>query len=432
MKILLINHYAGAHKYGMEFRPLYFAREWKNAKNDVVIIASDKSHIRAKNPNFESADLSKIVGLDPRKFKEESIDGVKYIWCKTPAYEGNGFGRVYNIFIFLVRLFQLSFWLSKNFPADVIITSSTYPMDIFPARWMKFVFSFFGKRSQQSKIIYEVHDLWPLSPIELGGMSRWHPFILWVQGAEDLAYRWADQVVSMLPKTKEYMVSRGMMPEKFAYIPNGIDFSEWESDRDKLVSISFVKAINEIKSKYALTVAYFGTHGLANALESFIEAARLAALENISVAFVLVGSGPDKKNLEMLAKKLNLTNTFFLDPISKAEIPNALQLFDLLYVGLQKQKLFRFGISPNKLIDYMAAAKPILFAIDAGNDPVLEAGCGYSVLPEQPEAVVNAIKSFQKTTQEERKQMGLRGYHFVRSNHDYKDLADKFIKIMRN
>ena len=430
MKILLINHYAGAHKYGMEFRPLYLAREWTKVNNEVVIVASDQSHIRANNPDFKSKEMKPLQGLDSQKFRTEKIDDIQYIWCKTPEYSGNGMGRVFNIFVFLIRLFQLSFWLGRNFLADVIITSSTYPMDIFPARWMKFVFSKFGRRTKPTKLVYEVHDLWPLSPIELGGMSPWHPFILWIQGAEDLSYRWADQVISMLPKTKEYMISRGMRPNKFSYVPNGIDFAEWDSDSKSLLNLNFQKQAAEIKSGFTLTVAYFGTHGLANALVSFVEAAELALEKKLSIAFILVGTGPDKSTLVQLAKSKKLTNIFFLEAISKSEIPNALQLFDILYIGLQKQKLFRFGISPNKLIDYMAAAKPILFAIEAGNDPVLENSCGLSIMPEDPVAIVEALVKFSTLAVSERKNMGMRGRAFARENHDYRVLAGKFLKII--
>lgn len=420
MRILLINHYAGAHKYGMEFRPLYLARNWVAAGHEVTILAADQSHIRAKNPQFGSSDLQIVQGLPEEKFQAEMIEGVRYIWCKTPFYKGNGLRRVINICIFLLRLFQMIGWLKNQFPADVVVTSSTYPMDIFPAKWMK--------RNWNTKLIYEVHDLWPLSPIELGGMSRSHPFILWVQMAEDLSYRWSDKVISMLPKAKDYMVSRGMPSAKFYYLPNGIDFGEWASDENIPVNIKFEKSVLEIRKNFKTLVGYFGTHGLANALESYLEAAELSEKEGLSVAFVLVGTGPDKLALQKKVSDRKLKNVFFLDPIAKSEIPKGLQLFDLLYIGLQRQSLFRFGISPNKLIDYMAAAKPILFAIDAGNNPVLEAGCGFSVPPEDPIALVAAVKKFETTTVEQRKQLGENGLRYVRANHDYQVLAAKFLQ----
>ncbi|MFD2270333.1 glycosyltransferase [Undibacterium arcticum] len=112
--------------------------------------------------------------------------------------------------------------LAQSFKPDVVIASSTYPMDIWPARRIA--------KLAQAKLVYEVHDLWPLSPMELGGMSKWHPFIMLVQAAEDYAYRHADVVISMLPKVQEYMQSRGLAPHKLHIVPNGIDPTEWLAD----------------------------------------------------------------------------------------------------------------------------------------------------------------------------------------------------------
>ena len=420
MNILLINHYAGGPQYGMEFRPLYLAREWVKLGHRVMIVAADQSHVRNRNPNIQTEAYKEIDGLRKSKFKSEEVDGVQFVWCKTPPYLGNGIGRVLNILVFLIRLFQMSFWLKKSFKPDHIITSSTYPMDIFPARFIQ-------KVCHPAQLVFEVHDLWPLSPIELGGMSRLHPFILWVQWAEDLSYRWANHVVSMLPLTKEYMISRGMQAAKFYHIPNAIDFEEWDETINADSNLEFESQIREIKKNHDLSIAYFGTHGLANALKYFIDAAEMALKQNLSIAFILVGNGPEKQSLIDRAMQKNISNIFFMNPIRKTEIPSALKLIDILYIGLQNQSLFRFGISPNKLIDYMAAAKPILFAIESGNNPVLESNCGYAVKAEDTQAIIEGLKKFMKLSEKERQVMGQNGFAFVKLNHDYKILANKFL-----
>src|SRR5690606_6102044 len=104
------------------------------------------------------------------------------------------------------------------------------------------------------------------------------------------------------------------------------------------------------------------------------------------MAFVLVGGGPDKPALQRWVAAERLSNVFFFDPIPKVQIPALLQRFDVAYIGWRRQPLYRFGIAPNKLMDYMMAARPILHAVEAGNDPVAEAGCGLTVTPEDPPA----------------------------------------------
>src|SRR5690349_9329048 len=119
MNILLINHYAGSLRHGMEYRPFYLAREWVRLGHRVRIIASAQSHIRAQAPH-----------LDGHARLDEVIDGVEYRWIATPAYRGNGAARVVNMFSFVVQLYAQAGQLARLFEPDVVIASSTYPLDI--------------------------------------------------------------------------------------------------------------------------------------------------------------------------------------------------------------------------------------------------------------------------------------------------------------
>ncbi len=388
------------------------SREWVRAGHQVTILAASHSHVRANQPQMTNI------------FSFESIEGVNYIWAKTPSYQQNGVKRFINMLCFIFRVFQFSFSLKSNEIPDTVIASSTYPLDIFPA-W------FIAKR-YKTKLLFEVHDLWPLSPIELGGMKRTHPFIVIMQISENFAYKHSNKVISMLPKTLEYMQAHGLSPEKFVYIPNGIDLDEWKNPV-KLEDFPEVKNVEkEIISDQDLgffTVAYLGTHGLANALDNLICAAELLKDEKVMV--YLVGSGPDKKALIKLARTKNLTNVKFFKPIPKETIPLISKLFDCNYIGLQKQSLFRFGISPNKLMDYMAAQKPIINAVEAGNDPVAEAHCGFSIPAENPKALADAIFKLKNLPRDKLDLLGQNGYQFIQKNHDYKILANNFIEAMK-
>jgi glycosyltransferase involved in cell wall biosynthesis len=405
MRILLINHYAGSPNHGMEYRVYYMAREWVRLGHDVRIIASAYSHLRFQQP---------LMGN--QKAFDEIIDDIHYTWLKAPSYNGNGISRTWNIATFIGRLYQKGGRFTKIFNPDIVIASSTYPMDIWPARRIA--------RISRAKLVYEVHDLWPLSPIELGGMSKWHPFIMLVQAAEDYAYRHSDVVVSMLPKVREYMESRGMAPHKLHIVPNGIDPSEWEHN-GLVLDKGLEQLFESFKSRHVKIVGYAGAHGIANALNTLIDAAKIMREEN--VIFVLVGSGPEKATLQKRVATEGLQNVYFLNPIYKGSIPKLLEKFDIAYIGLQNQNLFRFGIAPNKLMDYMMAARPVLMAINAGNDLVGEAGCGVTVKPENPQSIVQGIQYLLGRPEDERKTMGQRGRTFVLQHHVYSVLAQNFL-----
>lgn len=408
MNILLINHYAGSPKMGMEYRPYYLSREWIRNGNNITILAADHSHVRTNPPEVQ------------KDFEEQWIDGILYVWVKTPDYRGNGISRTRNMFMFTWKSFAKARQIAQKYRPDVVIASSTYPSDNYVARKIA--------RFSGAKYLYEVHDLWPLSPMELGSMSKYHPFIIAMQHAEDFACRNADAVVSMLPKTLEYLNSRGMGKEKWHYIPNGIVISEWKEKMP--LSPDVKEEIKAIRNKYKNIVAYIGAHGLANALHHYITAATY--FKDDSVAFVLVGKGPEKESLIRHANSLGVQNVFFLDSIPKQEVPFLLSEFDFLYIGLQNQPLFRFGISPNKLIDYMMAGKPVIQAINAGNDIVSEASCGISVEAEDPDAIVKALSELIALPKEEKIKMGQNGERYVARNHDYAILAEKFIMLMRS
>jgi glycosyltransferase involved in cell wall biosynthesis len=389
----------------MEYRPYYLAREWVRAGHEVKIIAADQSHIRARQPDL--ADSRKV---------DETIDGIQYTWLRTHPYRGNGVGRVRNMGSFVRGLYLESRRFATAFKPDIVIASSTYPMDIWPAHRIA--------KLSGARLVFEIHDLWPLTPIELGGMSRWHPFIVALQAAENYVYRHADAVVSMLPKVHDYVESRGIPPNRLHIVPNGVDPREWNAASPELAA-DIDNTLSAIARGGNFIVGYAGTHGVSNSLNTLLDAAGIMRDEKVS--FVLVGGGPEKAGLRRRAQEERLRNVCFVDPVGKVQIPALLKRFDVAYIGWQRQSLYRFGIAPNKLMDYMMAARPVLHAVEAGNDPVGEAGCGLTIAPENPTATAQGIRSLLSLSAEERQAMGRRGKQFVLDNHTYPILSERFL-----
>jgi glycosyltransferase involved in cell wall biosynthesis len=405
MNILLINHYAGSVRHGMEYRPYYLAREWVRLGHRVTIVASSESHVRTQAPLLDGAPQL-----------AETIAGIDYLWLATPPYRGNGLARVRNMAAFVLRLRKAGAELAARLRPDVVIASSTYPLDIWPAHRIA--------RLAGARLLFEVHDLWPLSPMELGGHSRWHPFIMLLQAAENFACRRADAVVSILPQVRDHLEAHGMAPSKLHLVPNGVDPDEWNLDAPALPE-PLNATLRELHREGKFVVGYAGTHGISNALETLLDAA--ARLRDRPVAFVLVGGGPDKPALIRQAVELGLANVHFFDPVPKAQVPALLQGVDLAYIGWRRQPLYRFGISPNKLIDYMMAARPILHAVEAGNDPVADAGCGLTVAPESPQAVADGILKLLALGPEARTVLGQRGRRYALAHHTYPVLGRRFL-----
>ena len=407
MRILLVNHYAGSLRDGMEFRPYYLAREWLKLGHEVLIVAASQSHLRNVVPR---------LGVGSAR---ERIDGIDYLWLRTPSYRGNGVGRVLNIAAFCLRLGMRARRLARAFRPDVVIASSTYPMDIWPAERIA--------RAAGAKLVHEIHDLWPLSPVELGGMSPRHPFIRVCQAAEDAACRDADVVVSMLPCVHEHLRDRGLDLRKLRIVPNGVLVSEWSEPAAPL-DAALAAHIQDAHARGRLVVVYAGAHGVANALDSLLDAAAL--LRDEAFSFVLVGGGAERERLAARVEAEGLANVRLFAPIAKRQIPSLLAQADIAYIGLQRVPIFRFGIAPNKLMDYMMAGCAVLCAIDAGNDPVAEADCGVTVQAESAPAIAQGLRQLAARSADERHAMGARGREYIRRHHDWPVLAERFIEAV--
>jgi glycosyltransferase involved in cell wall biosynthesis len=414
MKLLLINHYAGTPALGMEFRPYHLAREWVKLGHRVQIVAADFSHVRARQPRPAAAR-----GAPAGAAFDEIIDGIAYRWLPTPPYTGNGVGRVRNIAAFLWPLWRDADRWARDFRPDAVIASSTYPMDIWPARRIA--------RRAGAKLVWELHDLWPLSPIELGGMSPRHPFVRLVQAAEDAACRDADVVVSMLPKVHAHLAAHGLDLRKLHIVPNGIDPDAWAGPPAPLrddIAAAFAAA----RTAGECTVVHAGSMGVPNALDVLLDAA--ARLRDERLRFVLVGDGHERPRLVQRIADEGLARVQWFAPVPKTQVPALLAGADMAYLGWRRVPIYRFGIAPNKLMDYMMAGCCVLHAVDAGNDPVAEADCGLTVAPEDPEAVAAGLRRLAALPADARRAMGDRGRSFVLAHHTYPVLARRFLEAL--
>lgn len=407
MRILLVNHYAGSPRHGMEYRPYYLSREWVRAGHGVQIVAAGWSHVRSVQPP------------QPGVPYDETIDGIAYRWLPVPAYAGNGVGRARNIAAFLWQLWRQAKHWALVFRPDVVIASSTYPMDIWVARRIA--------RLAGARLVHEVHDLWPASLIELSGMSAHHPFAMLCAKAERDACRDADVVVSMLPKVAGHLRARGLDLRKLHIVPNGIAPDDWAAPAQPLEP-ALARHLAASRAAGRTIVAYAGSHGEPNALDVLLDAAKI--LRGEPFAFVLVGSGHEKARLARRVRDEGLADVAMFEPIPKAQVPSLLAAADIAYIGWKRQPLYRFGIAPNKLMDYMMAAVPVLHSVEAGNDPVGDAGCGLTVAPEAPSAVADGLRQLASMTPAERRAMGERGRVFVLAQHAYPVLARRFLEAV--
>ena len=404
MNILIINHYAGSPYYGMEFRPYYLAREWKRLGHKVTILGASFSHLRQNNPKIE------------HDFSEEEIDGINYVWFKTPEYCG-AFGRIKNILSFVFKLQRSAKRVSELYHPNIVVASSTYPIDNYPAhRIAKF---------SGAKYAYEIHDLWPLSPMVIGGYSKFHPFVIAMQWGENYAYRHVDKVISLLWNAEQHCREHGLKEGKFECVPNGFNPEEWTKEalnQDLPPEHKF--AFNELKGK--TIVGFAGGFASSGALMTLVIAANELKFHD-KIHFVLVGNGPEEDNLKKYIVIHQLNNITFLPSVPKKMVPAIIQRFDIAFMGGVHSILHQYGTSYNKLTDYLLSAKPIVQAIDEPGSIVERLGCGLRVEAENVSETVSAIIRIVSLTPEQREELGKKGRDYAVRNLEWKALAQKFL-----
>lgn len=406
MNILYIEHYAGSPEMGMEYRPFYLAKQWVNMGHTVTIIAGDYSHLRRKNP---------IVSTD---FQSEKIDGIEYVWIKTGSYQGNGINRALTMFKFVYKIIRNSKSIVSHWHPDVVIASSTYPLDTYAAQRIK--------KLAKAKYIHEVHDMWPSTLYEVGGMSKNNPFVVAMQIAENSAYKHCDECVALLPYAKDYMIKHGLDPIKFNNIQNGVVLNEW--DNAEVIPEEHKAFFERQKDKFI--VGYFGGHALSNALDYALDVAKKIQTIQEDILFVFVGDGVEKNRLIERARDESIQNVVFLPPVNKRAVPDLLRYFDCSYMTGMPSPLYRFGLCLNKMYDSMMSGLPIVCAFDAPDTLVRIHNCGYQCSPQNPDEVVDAILSIYRMPESERSKLGENGREAVLRNYTYEKLSEKFIELM--
>lgn len=344
----------------------------------------------------------------------EVMTGVPFLWIRTPEYKGNGGGRMLNMLAYAWRVLAPSATRGLDRP-DVVVGSSVHPFAALSGAFLA--------RRHKVPFVFEVRDLWPQTLIDLGRIKEHGMVATAMRWMERWLYRRADRIVTLLPQAVDYIALLGIPESKVVWIPNGVDLS------------GFPDPGPPSSSAPPFTLMYFGAHGQANALDCVLQAMKL--LQNSvgveAVRLRMIGDGPAKPGLQDLARQLGLQNVSFEPPVRKSEVTNLAAQADVFVLSvLDRPSLYRYGISMNKLYDYLAGRRPIVMASAAVNDPIRDSGAGLSISPENPEAFATAVKSLIVLSPDARDRMGEAGRRYVEQNNDFKILARNLAAVLDN
>lgn len=369
MKIWLINHYAVPPKYYPLARQTYFAKYLMQMGHEVTIFAASTVHNSDKN-----------LITDGSAWREEVDDGVHYVYIKCLDYQGSGLKRVYNICEFAWKLPGVC----KKFPRpDAIVATSMPPtscaVGIHLARK-------YGCRS-----VAEIADLWPESIVAYGIAGPKNPAVIGLRWLEKWIYKKADAVVFTIEGAYDYIVEQGweqdVPRDKVHFINNGVDLKLFHYNREH-----FRTEDPDLQNPDIFKVVYAGSIRRVNGLGLLLDAAK--QVKNPAVRFLIWGDGDELEDLRKRVEAEGISNVVFKGRVAKQYVPYIVSQADLNLAHNTPTPLFRFGISFNKLFDYLAAEKPVLSDFPCPYNPAIDTGAGAGVEDATPENIARAIESF--------------------------------------
>ena len=397
MNILCISKYASPPNYSkMPARLFVLVKEFIKLGHNATLITSDSNHF-STYPNADNIH------------NFETVEGVSLCWIKTKKYiKTASLARVLSWFDFERKLFKLD--LKKINKPDVIIVSS---LSIF-----SIIYGYFLKKKFNSFLVFEIRDIWPLTMTEEGGFSKWHPLVLLIGFIEKFGYKKADLIVGTMPRLNLHVKSILGYEKPFHCSPLGFDPANYKEE------IIGNNPFDKVFPKNKVIVGYAGSMGITNALEPFIEAIKLLK-DNEYIHFMLVGSGDLKANFEQELK--NCKNVTFLPRIGQNEVKYFLQKCDILYLSTKDSKVWDYGQSMNKVVEYMLASKPIIASYTGYPSMINEANCGYFENTSNAKDLKDKILSIVNLSEQERKNLGINGKKWIYENRQYSNLAKQYI-----
>jgi len=322
------------------------SREWVKSGEQVTIITCA--------PNFPKGKV--FSGYKNKLWQTEVIDGIKVIrvWTYITANEGF-FKRTLDYVSFMISAVIASFFVKK---VDVVIGTSPQFFTVCAA----YLVGLFKRRPW----VFELRDIWPES-IKTVGAVQDSRVINFLQKIEIFLYRKANAIICVTNSFKQYLIDKGIDPNKISVITNGVDSSRF-APKPKSENL-----INQLNLKDCFVLGYIGTHGLAHYLETIIDSAEKieTAYPDLKIKFIFLGDGASKKQLQVYALDKGISNVIFVDTVFKDEVVDFWSILDFSITHLKNTSLFK-SVIPSKIFESMAMGVPILHGVQGESANIIE------------------------------------------------------------
>lgn len=373
--VWILNHYATGMLFSKGGRHYWFAKFLKREGYEPVIFCCNAKH-GALEYYFDTNQLW------VEKIAEEI--GIPFVAVKSSLYKGNGKDRGLNMIRFYRNVQKAAKEYAKTHAKpDVIYASSVHPLTLVAGIKLA---KYFGV-----KCICEIRDLWPLSLVEYGFLREDSLLTQALYRGERWIYENADEIIFTGGGFKDYIFEKGwqkhILQSKIHYINNGIDVKVFNNNK-KMFQIQDT----DLNDSHIFKVIYAGSIKKVNNLGLLLDVAK--RIRNKKIVFLIWGDGEEKEMLVSRVKNEQIENVVFKGRVEKKYIPYITSCADLNIAHCNPSKLFRFGISFNKIFDYLAAGKPILCDFKSNYNPVVMMNAGKEIIEPDSINVAKVIEEF--------------------------------------
>ena len=401
MRIWLINHFAVPVKYYPLARTTNFAKYLIHSGHEVIIFCASSVH---------NSDLNLID--DGALYREEAVDGIPYVYVRCRSYK-SGVQRILNMLDFAWNIETVCNHYEKP---DVIMASSQTPFACMRALRMA--------KEMKAKSIMEVTDLWPESFVAYGVIGKHNPLLITMYLFEKKMYEYADGIVFSMEGAYDYIKERGWekdIPQsKVHYINNGVDLEVFDYNREH-----YQIDDEDLQNDEIFKIVYTGSIRPVNNLGKWVDIAKM--VKNPRVKFLVWGRGDELAALRKRVEEENIKNIVFKGYVDKKYIPYITATATAMHNRMVP--IFRFGASPNKIFDYMAAGKPVLVDFPCKYNPVVQCDAGIEVENPTVENIAKAIDAFADMDKETYDRY-CRNARKGAEKYDFKNLTKKLLEIM--
>lgn len=348
-------------------RTFEHCREWVKAGHNVTVITCA--------PNFPKGRV--FEGYSNKLWQSETVAGIRVIrvWSYITANEGFA-KRTLDYLSFMVSGFLASLFVRR---VDIIVGTSPQFFTVCAA----YVSGLF----KRVPWVFELRDIWPESIRVVGAMRESKALDL-LERLELFLYRKANAIVSVTNAFRDALIQRGVDGAKISVVTNGVDVTRFAPrDKDPVL-------LEQLRLKGKFVAGYIGTHGLAHALDTVLDAASLLMQQGDGdrFAFILLGDGANKAALQARASREGLDNVIFVDSVAKDEVVRYWSLLDASIIHLKRDPLFKTVI-PSKLFECMGMAIPVLHGVEGESADIVEQeDVGLLFEPQSPGALVAGLQ----------------------------------------